>query len=340
MNIGEICLNFQKFVEREMNKVSIIVPAYNVERYIYRAIESALGQNYTNIELVVVDDGSTDCTLEVIKEYGKKDSRLVWKTQKNQGVSTARNNGIDIATGAYLLFLDSDDWLESETVSSLMKLQEKYPNYLVSGDRYFAYINESGNILRERQREGEGVRQVAVHEAIQTLSTGEYNLQSSCYKLFERKKIDTVRFNERISHGEDGLFVLEYLLKCSGLAFSNKPLWNILERANSATQAPYNSKWLSAIKAAEVMKSFEYDEVSRRALSLNLIDRIEMVLNAILKSEEIHREDYMFAKTCLKKYNHAFWQAKPKFKLILKYLCYSYIPQSVLKAIVNAHSRR
>lgn len=340
MNIGGICLSFQPLVERKMNKVSIIVPAYNVEKYIYRAIESALGQDYPNIELVVVDDGSTDGTLDVIKEYSQKDSRIIWKIQKNQGVSTARNNGINTATGKYFLFLDSDDWLERDAVSYLVELQNKYPDNLVSGDRFFAYINKSGSLIRERQREGNGVIQIGLNESIATLSTGEYNLQSSCYKLFERNKVGTLKFNESISHGEDGLFVFEYLLKCRGLVFSNKPLWNILERPNSATQAPYNTKWLSAIKAAEIMKRFEFDELSKRALSLNLIDRIEMVMNAMLKSEDLHNEDYECAKRSLKQYSHDFWQANPTIKMMIKFICYLYVPQMILKIIINVSSKR
>ena len=90
--------------------ISVIIPAYNVENYIFRAIESVLNQTYSNYELIIVDDGSTDGTWDIIQSYAKNEKKMVIKKQKNSGVSKARNAGIEIAKGDFLVFLDSDDW--------------------------------------------------------------------------------------------------------------------------------------------------------------------------------------------------------------------------------------
>lgn len=96
-----------------MELLSIIIPAYNVERYIGQCIESVINQTYNNLEIIIVDDGSRDATGSIIDGYAKKDMRIKCIHQCNGGQSNARNNGIKAATGNYIMFLDSDDWLES-----------------------------------------------------------------------------------------------------------------------------------------------------------------------------------------------------------------------------------
>ena len=92
-------------------RFSIIVPVYNVEKYLKNAIESVLQQAYSNFELILVDDGSTDNCPEIIDEYASKDNRLISIHQKNSGLSAARNSGLRVARGEYIVFLDSDDML-------------------------------------------------------------------------------------------------------------------------------------------------------------------------------------------------------------------------------------
>ena len=100
-------------------KISIIVPAYNAERWIGRCIESVLGQTYDNHELIIVDDGSTDGTLDVCLRYKSADSRIVVISQENAGVNAARNKGIDSSSGGYLMFLDADDWIGDDVLMEL-----------------------------------------------------------------------------------------------------------------------------------------------------------------------------------------------------------------------------
>lgn len=96
--------------------VSVVLPIYNVEKYLPKCLDSVLGQSYNNLEIVCVNDGSLDGSAQIVEEYMKKDGRIVLINQKNQGLSGARNTGIEAAKGEYIVFLDSDDWIDPETV--------------------------------------------------------------------------------------------------------------------------------------------------------------------------------------------------------------------------------
>lgn len=102
-----------------MDLISIIVPVYNVEKYIYQCVDSIINQTYTNIEIILVDDGSPDNCGKICDEYAQKDSRIKVIHKSNGGLSDARNHGIDVATGEWLMFVDSDDWIESDMAEKL-----------------------------------------------------------------------------------------------------------------------------------------------------------------------------------------------------------------------------
>ena len=105
--------------------VSVIVPVYNVEKFIFKTVNSILNQDYKNIKIILVDDGSPDISAKIIDELAKKDNRIVWVHKENGGVSSARNAGLKIATGEYVIFIDGDDWVEPNYVSYLLNLVEK-----------------------------------------------------------------------------------------------------------------------------------------------------------------------------------------------------------------------
>ena len=97
--------------EKEIPDVSIIIPTYNVEKYIEQCLKSLFAQKYKNFEIICVDDGSTDKSSEILEEYEQKDKRFTVISQPNKGVSAARNRGMQQAKGKYIMFVDSDDWL-------------------------------------------------------------------------------------------------------------------------------------------------------------------------------------------------------------------------------------
>ncbi|MDF2617290.1 MAG: glycosyl transferase family 2 [Sedimentibacter sp.] len=109
-----------------MNLISIVIPVYNVEKYLSRCLESILSQSLKEIEIIVVNGGSTDNSLEICRYYEKKDSRIIIIDKKNEGVSVARNTGIEKASGKYIGFVDPDDWIEKNMYENMYNTIEKY----------------------------------------------------------------------------------------------------------------------------------------------------------------------------------------------------------------------
>jgi len=112
--------------------ISIIVPVYNAEKYLNRCIDSILKQTFTDLEIILVDDGSTDDSLKICEEYQKQDDRIIVIHKDNRGSTSARKAGVRIAKGAYIAFVDSDDWLELEMYETLYNIHLKYGGDIIS----------------------------------------------------------------------------------------------------------------------------------------------------------------------------------------------------------------
>ena len=143
-----------------MKKVSIIIPAYNAEKTIKKCLNSVCNQTYENIEIIIVNDGSTDNSLDICEEYEKKDDRIIIISKENGGLSDARNKGIDIAKGKYITFIDSDDYVDLEFISIMVSNIEKnnsdisiishrviYPNTIIDKSTKEEYVSGPEDIL-------------------------------------------------------------------------------------------------------------------------------------------------------------------------------------------------
>ena len=122
--------------EMEKELISVIIPCYNVEKYIDRCMESVLNQTYRNLEIILVDDGSTDGTGEIIKKYAEHDHRIKILHQKNKGAGAARNAGMEIASGSYIGFVDSDDWIAEDMYEYLIGIIKEEDADIAACDFY------------------------------------------------------------------------------------------------------------------------------------------------------------------------------------------------------------
>lgn len=130
----------------EQPLISIIVPVYNVEQYLAQCLDSILNQTYTNIEVICVNDGSQDRSQDILKHYAEIDNRIKIITQENQGLSAARNTGFKYVNGKYLMFIDSDDWIDLETCETVVNSAEQYKADLV----LWSYVREFENKSSEK----------------------------------------------------------------------------------------------------------------------------------------------------------------------------------------------
>ncbi|MBQ3394894.1 MAG: glycosyltransferase [Synergistaceae bacterium] len=223
--------------------VSIIIPAYNTEKYIHRAIESSLRQTHNNVEVIVVNDGSKDNTLEVAKSYEERDSRVRVYHKENGGVSSARNMGIREAHGEYITFLDSDDWFEDCAVEFLLDMQINHPNKFIAADLYRVRYDESENDFRRKvYNRKEKLRDMSVEETLASINAMKFYFLHSKIYITEVIRKHKLHFHEYIHYGEDLLFNFEYLCKTNGLFYTNKPILNILSRSDSAMRVPYDQR--------------------------------------------------------------------------------------------------
>lgn len=240
-----------------MKKVSIIIPVYNVEKYLRKCLDSVVNQTCKDIEIIIINDGSTDNSLEICKEYSKNDPRIELIDKKNEGVSKARNTGLACATGEYVCFVDSDDWIE-------LNMIEKLYNSSVINNADFCmcnYIKENGtqseyikaNIYKEVLIGSEIKDNLLIPLIERDDNEKEHALEgfrTPWGKFFRRQIIDkyNIKFREDLIIGEDFIFDLEFLINASKAVINNGFYYHYLNNVNSATMKYKKDCWKSIYK--------------------------------------------------------------------------------------------
>lgn len=192
-----------------MEKISIIVPIYNAENSLKRCLDSIIGQSYTNLEILLINDGSQDSSLNICKEYQARDSRVILVDTKNQGVSKARNEGLEIAQGAFIGFVDADDWIDNDM------FQKLYDGIKSNKDCCMSVIGVHAGGWEEYLDavcQGESSCSVSIKQAIDEV-TKKRGLRGYLWnKLFLNTQL---LLDEQCSVCEDLEFVVRYLVQCS-----------------------------------------------------------------------------------------------------------------------------
>ena len=210
------------------SKVSIVVPIYNTEAYLERCVDSILAQIYDNIEIILVDDGSSDSSPEICDRYAERNSRVKVVHKKNGGLSSARNAGLNVATGDYIGFVDSDDYVSTDMYGLLVERLEG-SNCDISNVMYVR-VDEEGNETPSRvthMADCEISSEQFVRELM--LHTGDVSV---CTKLFRAELFEKVRFSEG-KLNEDLLFMLEMLSVVKSVAFVGRVGYYYFTRSGS-----------------------------------------------------------------------------------------------------------
>lgn len=207
--------------------VSIVLPCYNCQSYIDQAIDSVFQQTYADWELVIVDDGSTDQSLDIIRQYAESESRIRVFTQENRGVSKARNLALENARGEYIAFLDADDWLPPDSLRSRIRKFTESPATTFVDGRVDVY-NEAGNVL---QRSWAPAFRGNPHHKLMRLSPACFFGLTWMIRL---KPGQSFRFDERLKHGEDLLAYVELSQHGGAYDYVEDTVYCYRNRAGSA----------------------------------------------------------------------------------------------------------
>lgn len=239
-----------------MEKVSIVIPVYNVESELPLCLESVLNQTYTNVEIIVVNDGSTDRSAKIISQYADGDSRVVVVNQENQGVSAARNHGIEKATGDFIAFVDGDDWVENGFIEHMLTCMKKtnadivecgYKQILNPCDiSYSVFPREYGNI--------HGAENIIEKHLKGEIAVLVWN------KLYRTEQVKAVFFKEGTEY-EDVLWTFNVLKKTNSIVGISDLLYNWRERPGSISRRQFNEKRFCALdrfsdRAKEIEQMF------------------------------------------------------------------------------------
>ena len=300
--------------------VSIIVPVYNLEGYVDICIKSLVNQTYQNIEILCIDDGSTDKSAEVIKSFAQKDDRVVYVYKENGGVSSARNLGLDMFKGEYVMFVDGDDYLHPQAVEIFLNsLIVSCCSFSVSG------INEIKSQLTCFDKfNDDSFSVLSVNEFFESVES--ICLMSSCGKMYSRDFILRKRFMDNVFRAEDTIFFFGVLRDDAEVCYINKMLYFYYHRADSATRTGYCGNMLPTLDGFSSLayELFEKNSIVVLAQLMLYMFKYMFVLRTLCIGTNSETE-------ALKKYKHIgdqwirfiffsdYLDTKKKFFLILFY---------------------
>lgn len=229
-------------------KITVIVPVYNVEHYLNKCLDSLINQTYKNLEIIVINDGSTDNSGKICQEYAQKDNRIIYIEKENGGQSEARNMGLDRMTGSYVTFVDSDDWVEPDYVEVLYNKLIEYQADIAVGN-YYSYNEQEGifyfHIFGDSYYE-KVYDNVSIFENLyESQEMKSFSLISVWGKLYRVDLVKHLRFDIG-KLGEDGYLNQKIYLLAEKTIYLNKGLYAYRQREGSSSRI-WTEKWMHAL---------------------------------------------------------------------------------------------
>lgn len=265
--------------------VSVIIPVFNCEKYIEETLTSISRQTYEDLEIIIVDDGSTDNSMAIVKDYVEKDNRVKAIKQENKGVSAARNKGLEVAKGEYVTFVDADDIIASNMIYELVKSL---------GENDFScciLTSEIGNLKGVDKQYSKNI--LDRKRALIELLSNRLISYSACGKLFRTENARKILFDINTGMLEDYLFVVSSLCVSEKVVLLNIPMYCYVKRKNSALNQPYRTKRLEFIYSYE--KSIEKILIAEPDLvpyfNTKYLTEVIELMHA-LHNDDKHRGDY------------------------------------------------
>lgn len=227
--------------------ISVIVPIYCVEQYINRCIESLINQTYSNLEIILVDDGSPDNCPRMCDDWAKKDSRIKVIHKENGGLSDARNAGMDIATGDVICFIDSDDWIDLKFFEAMFNVMQGDESDIVSCG--VKWVDEDGDLLRLVSVNEHEI--LNTHDSMQELLHDGKLKQHVWNKLYRRNVIENIPF-EKGKYHEDVFWSYQVIGQAKKISVIPDSFYNYVQRTDSIMGESYSPKRLDALDAMQL----------------------------------------------------------------------------------------
>lgn len=231
-----------------MDLISVIIPVYNVEKYLDTCVESVVGQTYKNLEIILVDDGSTDNCPAMCDTWASRDPRVKVIHKQNGGLSSARNAGLKTARGDFVGFVDSDDVVSADMYEKLFSVLIKN-NADIAQCGYFIFSDYS-QIFAFNSNKSASERVFNSHSAVKSLITDGMISVICCSKLYKKKAIKSVFFEEGVIN-EDVLWTYQVLAKSDTIAATSEKLYGYFQREGSIMNSAYSERRFDALYALE-----------------------------------------------------------------------------------------
>ncbi len=280
--------------------ISVIVPVYNVGPYLKRCLDSILSQTYRNLEIILVDDGSTDNSGAICDEYKKLDKRVLVIHKENEGVSKARNVGMDISKGEYLTFVDSDDYIEPNMYEELYSsIERESADLAVCGFRQVRVNGEQkvndASITIDWAKENI-INNYFTEGVIKELMYSPWN------KLFRKETLKELRFNTKYRLGEDILFIFEFVEKMQKMVYVNGAFYHYMMHENSAMTSSFSAKRFDYIFVVDILLEKckrLYPQAYNNALRWAFLHKLNICRN-LCKNKKLKIENISIYTDCLK----------------------------------------
>lgn len=257
-----------------MKKISIIVPVYNVEDYLKRCIDSLISQTYSNIEIILVDDGATDNSGKICDEYEEKDERIKVIHKKNGGLSDARNVGLDKSMGDYVCFVDSDDYIEKDMIENLYNIIEKDNSDISCCAKVLEYSNKT------IERNNRSMFCIDNISGLGKMFTFDDIDTSACDKIFKKELFHNVKFPLG-KYYEDMGTIYKIFEKAKKISHTPKIGYHYCIRDNSITKEKFSAKQFQLLYFAEEIKdemSKKYPEIKEQIYSFYYLQLIDILV--------------------------------------------------------------
>lgn len=262
-----------------LNKISIIIPIYNSEKFLIKCLDSLLKQSEEIYELILVNDGSTDSSSNIINQYAEKYKCIHIINQINSGVSVARNKGMDLATGDYIMFIDADDWVSNNIVEQYLSTIKKTKSDCLIGEwnevKYNCNVNKRNKALKYISNEStEETKKRTIDHYFKSREGGAPWAKLFCRDIIKK---NSLKFVENLPLGEDYLFVLNYIIFCKKIVLVEQPMY--FYRMDELGAATKNRKNYFDI---QLFIESEKTNIMKKA-NLNILDFEESLVNTYMK---------------------------------------------------------